>query len=800
MKKFASFVFFVSIVFNCFSQRSIIEDQKIQLAMLMNQVQYTTSSIITNRDREFLNQEFDFIINQIDKSKLYDSTIKGTYTDLLETLKELKLNENEKRFIMEQNEREKKQAYTKALSSFGSVFNAGFSPASLVASLAYAGVSAGLNIMSARYEADNKLKEQLFRIGQKEQEKIDDSRINLFRAYTNVITSYGIPVKYEITESVMKDFIRYLNEKKNDHKGLIKILEAEKAKFELFPVFWFQLGAQYQIDKNYTKALECYDKFENLKKNYSYLRTDPYYISVAKNKIEILKEQGLQKNRNVIFNYLKIIEDNMIPENGSENRVFLASCYFELGQNEKAKTLLRLNLARNEFYSVSSDMLALIEYEESKNNNTLNPALLLELSNIECALNPNKNSSFGIIVPKKFGLGKFAYIKYDKKIYPFPYVLTSDKDFLNIDLNLDFDEKKSNELSFILLSRNNQIIQLDLSVENIKKNDKALNLLKEINMTLEDIEPCMISNLIKALDGFSYKAKEDKEYLDLVEEHMRMTNTKTSREQKQLYHKEEDEKLKELEVKGRLRAILTCISEVTKDLQIYPYFVSKASFDDKGNALVYSYKKIRYFNDFYEFPKYGIGIKSPVSANEGNVTLKSLAESASMDAGAQYNLSKAYLTGGADWEKEAERSFRYLVLSAINGNVDAQFDLATVYSDFSSKISKYYIDSNIVIPENGIINTVKTVLVRAAIFEWPAVGLAINYAYNKAQNKSQNEIIASYWFQKAADGGNGAAVFKIAKRYEDGIGIEKNADKAQEYYRKAYYEFGNLDAEKKITK
>ena len=55
--------------------------------MLMNQVQYTIANIIQNKDREILNQEFDLIINQIDKSKLYDYSIKSSYIELLETIK-----------------------------------------------------------------------------------------------------------------------------------------------------------------------------------------------------------------------------------------------------------------------------------------------------------------------------------------------------------------------------------------------------------------------------------------------------------------------------------------------------------------------------------------------------------------------------------------------------------------------------------------------------------------------------------------------------------------------------------------
>lgn len=772
MKKIVFLLILIISTFNCFGQQNgITEDEKIQFAMLMNQVQYTTSSIILNKNREILDQEFDFIINQIDKSKLYDSTIKSMYTDLLNTLKELKLNENEKRFIMEQGEREKKQAYTKAFSSFGSIFNAGFSPVSLISSIAYVGVSAGLNIQSARYEVDNKVREQMFKLEQKELEKIDRIRIVLFDAYTDIITSYGIPVEYEISETEMKDLLKKLSEKQDNCKELIQILEGKKNKFKFFPVFWFQLGAQYQIDGNFDKALECYAKFESLKDKYSYLKYDPYYISVAKNKIEILKKQGIEKNNLSILSYLKKIENNLIPENEAENRIFLASNYFELGQNKKAKDLLLLNMARNEYYGISSDMLALIEYEENKNQKELNPALLLELSSLECLLNSANNSAIKISIPEKFGVGKYLYIKYANKVYPYPYEVDT-TNLSNIEIDISFDSSKSSDLEINLVSRDDKTIKYTFSIEYIKKNDKALKLLNEINMTFEDIEPCLISKVINKLEEFSYDPKLDQEYLDLVKSHKMRISNQTSKDQKEVFANEEKEKLEELKVKGRLRAITTCVSEATKNLHEFPYFISRLSIDEKGNMLVYSSKNLQYFDEVYSFNKYGVGSKTVVDSSTNDL----LISTNKTDLESQYDLSKRYMTGNGVVKNE-ELSLKYLMLSAINGNSHAQYDLGIIYSDSSSKLYEFF-NKTVSLGWGGLINS------------------AINIIADNSTIK--NEQIASYWFQKSADGGKGDAVYKMAERYEDGLGVEKNIEKANEYYKQSYYDYGNLNAEKKF--
>ena len=758
--------------------RNISENEKIQFAMLMNQVQYTTSNIIQTKDREILTQEFDFIINQIDKSKLYDYTIKNSYVDLLETIKQLKLSENERFFAIEMNERERKQAYTKALSSFGSVFNAGVNPYALAASIAYAGISAGLNIANAKYEADNKLKEQLFKIDQKELEYIDELRKNLFSSYTDVITSYKIPIKYEIAETEMKDFIKQLFDKKDNHKDLIRILESKKNTFEYFPVYWFQLGAQYQFSGNVSKALECYEHFENLKSGYSYLKTDPYYIAVAKNKIEILRSEGLEKNKHQILKYLQVIEDNLIPENESENRVFLAGVYFQLGQNAKAKSLLKINIARNEYYVASSDMLSIIEYEEAKMSNTLNPALLLELSTVKINITEKSDYDLSITIPRRFGAGKYIYTIFNGKVFTNPifssFQYTSD---CIQTYKIGVNNKNQSELTIGIVNSKNQVIELIYDCAYLKQNATVSKLCAEIETSFDDIEPCLLPTVFERLNKFSYKPENDNEYTDLVESHKQIISKQTSKEQKQVFEKEEKEKLQELKTKGRLRSITNELSVASKDLQKYPYFCSKLAISEKQNLFCYSLKNVKYYSDEYTFSQFGLGNKNRISNSSYPANIRYLMDKA--DKESFYDLYKAYCTGNSV-QKDGLLAFKYLVLSANKDYVNAQYDLATVYSNTSSILSKFFMESGIVIPDTGVINSATNII--------------------KNNETVEKEKIASYWYKKAADNGHGNAIFEYAKRLETGMGVEKNLDLANKYYKKAFYDYGILEAEKKISK
>lgn len=175
----------------------------------------------------------------------------------------------------------------------------------------------------------------------------------------------------------------------------------------------------------------------------------------------------------------------------------------------------------------------------------------------------------------------------------------------------------------------------------------------------------------------------------------------------------------------------------------------------------------------------GVTTKIRTPKNNYSQEIQNLIQKANLgDNKAQYSLSKIYTTGNDEIDSNAFFAYKYLILAAINDSSDAQYDLATVYADGSSKMTKFFIDKLIYIPGLGIVN--KTV--------------------DLVQKKStiKREVIASYWYNKAADNGNGQANYEIAKRLESGLGIKKDLIKAKEYYKKAYNTYGILDAVKKI--
>jgi TPR repeat protein len=79
---------------------------------------------------------------------------------------------------------------------------------------------------------------------------------------------------------------------------------------------------------------------------------------------------------------------------------------------------------------------------------------------------------------------------------------------------------------------------------------------------------------------------------------------------------------------------------------------------------------------------------------------------------------------------------------------------------------------------------------------FPNAQVALGYLYLTGENKkvAQDYKKAVYWFQKAADRGNGIALFNLAICHDEGFGVKKDTEKAHALYVKAA-ETGILEAQ-----
>lgn len=373
-KKLVSFLFTTVCCINIFAYS---KSDQIIVAMLLNQINFSVETITHYKDKAVLDKEFDYIINNIDKSRLIDDKLIEQYTDLLTTITTLKLSENERFFLTESAEIEKRNAIYNSLSSFGSVFIPGRTPIQLITSLAYTGVSAAFNYKKTIANIDKNLREELFALQQSDIKALDEKKTGLFGTYARLIQKYEIPKRYEISQQQIKWFVEIIDEKNSDPISKANLLKDKEDIFSIFPPYWYELGCAYQEIKDFKNAKRCYSEFEKLKQQYSIIDNDAYYTELAKNRIAIAikekKESDIQK-------YLQIIENDENIATKDENRLYLANIYSYLGNSQKANKNLELIIDENKNYVESARLLKSItspNYEQLTlidfHNNLISP-------------------------------------------------------------------------------------------------------------------------------------------------------------------------------------------------------------------------------------------------------------------------------------------------------------------------------------------------------------------------------------------------------------------------------------------
>ncbi len=359
------------------------KDDQIIYAMLMNQIQYSLLTVQHYKSRAVLEKEYDNIICKIDKTRLVDSDCVEAYGNLLDTLTDLKLGENERQFLTIQAEKERKQAVNKILSGapsavgMAAVAFAGGNPAQAVTGLLFTGVSSVFNYRNTVNSIENSLNANLFRISQSDLRAIDSERNSLFKTYSRFITRYKIPKKYEIKEDQMKWLVEALDTLDANSKA--RLLETKKDIFALFTPFWFELGSAYQEIGNEKKARECYAEFEKQKKKYSIIDNDTYYTELAKNMILLLGDG--EKVAGGAKKYIEIIEADQTVASENQNRMYLAELYYASGNIEKAEENLRLIMDDSrEYLWAAHELYTLIEAgntgKDKTRNDTISRALI----------------------------------------------------------------------------------------------------------------------------------------------------------------------------------------------------------------------------------------------------------------------------------------------------------------------------------------------------------------------------------------------------------------------------------------
>jgi TPR repeat protein len=171
---------------------------------------------------------------------------------------------------------------------------------------------------------------------------------------------------------------------------------------------------------------------------------------------------------------------------------------------------------------------------------------------------------------------------------------------------------------------------------------------------------------------------------------------------------------------------------------------------------------------------------------------------------AQYNLGLLY-ENGEGIEKNLKKAIYWYNKAAENGNEDAQYNLGNCYRtgngmekdekkafEIYQKLAKQsYIDAQFQLGkcfDNGI----GTEINKMKAFELYKI-IAENVAQHDYDNTIKSSEKTFHWYQKAAVNGSKYAQYNLGLCYENGIGIDRDKDKAFVWFKKlAIQEYDNI--------
>ena len=310
---------------------------------LINYIQFSVAKIINGKSKGLLEDEFNSVINNINPTSLQDPELINAYDLLLSTLTELKLNENQREHTIKVLERKKKNAVTNCLNSFGSIFVPGANPATLLASIAYTGVSAALNYRRAVNEVEIEGEEEFFEINQNDIEYIDSLRADLFIATAKVFANKNNSVEGLISENTMKQFAEVVNNLYDSEENATKalaFLDAAEHDLSSFPPYWLARAiSSWKCSNPEGTYIHYLRKFFELNKNNPIFKKNPYLLEAAKLHVEvdnyflgiISGENDEEEKREISINYIKK-SINYIKENTQSTQLDLDNMNFDLVQ------------------------------------------------------------------------------------------------------------------------------------------------------------------------------------------------------------------------------------------------------------------------------------------------------------------------------------------------------------------------------------------------------------------------------------------------------------------------------------
>ena len=292
------------------------ETEKKQVAYALNLCTVSVSQIIDYNDIVVLEQEYDAILNNLNLQtfKKHDALLK-VLKQILDTINFFRIQEIEKENVEKEYQQNMKNAIWKAVPNIG-VIVAGGNPITMaITAVTQVGIGY-MNYRNAKNEALSEKGKQEWELQRAAMEQFHGLRRDLFETAWRLSDIYNFDDKYRLTEKQISHYISILRD--SDPLRQYEKLDAISESFGAFPLYWYYKAraakkicdASERMDavtygmyrplfhdedtyeafrQDYKeKALEAFNRFDNIHEQVQFFREDVLAASCALDHISML--------------------------------------------------------------------------------------------------------------------------------------------------------------------------------------------------------------------------------------------------------------------------------------------------------------------------------------------------------------------------------------------------------------------------------------------------------------------------------------------------------------------------------
>lgn len=358
-------------------EHCMTEEEKQKAAYALNLCTVSVSQIIDYNDVNFLEREYEAILNNLNLEKMpKDEALLHILKQLLDVITFFRIQEGEKKLLEKEYQQRMKNAIWSAVPNFGVLFAPGSIGMSATGNPIQAAFSTVVSLASAVGIGYMNYRKEKAIIGLEQErkewelqrsalEQFNGLRRELFDTAWRLAEKYNFNEKYRLTERQITQFNRILMD--SDDLRRYERLYYIKDNFDAYPPFWYYLGnaanAVYQNagargdvlrDEYKKRAKSAFNHFLNVTENNNLLREDQLEASCALELFDLLDEDERDRKCDLLDRARKA------SGNAFDVLELCALSYMKIGEIDKAAELLRMLVNEDYNTTVNAQLLSRI--------------------------------------------------------------------------------------------------------------------------------------------------------------------------------------------------------------------------------------------------------------------------------------------------------------------------------------------------------------------------------------------------------------------------------------------------------